>query len=70
MADIEFGRRQHDPEDLATIMAVLKDNNQALNRISQVTGLSRGQMIALAIRHFGSLPLKEQWKLVKQYLPG
>ncbi len=66
MFNYTFRRRQHDPEDMAVVIAILRNNDEMLNRIARAGFMSREQVIALAIQHFGSLPLKEQWKLAKQ----
>ncbi len=68
MSDFQFGQRQQDAEDVAAIIAILQENNEALTRITKTSHMSHRRIITLAIQHFGSLSLKEQLKLVEQYL--
>ncbi len=68
MSEVKFGKRQYDEEDLAAILAVLKENNEALTLIARASHMSHERIISLAIRHFASLSLKEQWELAKKYL--
>jgi len=70
MSDFQFGRRQQDAEDVAAIIAILQENNEALNRIARAGHMSHRRIITLAIQHFGALTLEEQWGLVERYFLG
>ena len=68
MSDFEFGRRRQDAEDTAAVIAVLKENDKLLRRVAYTSHMSYSRIITLAIHHFASLSLEEQWGLVKRYV--
>ncbi len=67
MSETRFGRRQYDDEDLTAILCVLEEN-KALEQIAKASHMSHSWIIFLAIKHFGSLSMNEQWELAEKYL--
>lgn len=68
MSEVKFGKRQQDLDDAALICAVIRNNSEILAPIARISFMSYERIISLAIRHFASLSLKEQWALAKKYL--
>ncbi len=68
MNDIQFGQRQHDTEDIVAIIAILQNNNKVLSQIAKTSHRSHSKIVTLAIQHFASLSLEEQWELVKKHM--
>ncbi len=67
MSEFQFGKRQQDTEDVAAVLAVLKENEKLLEDVTRSSHMNYRRIITLAIRHFASLSLEEQWELLRKY---
>jgi hypothetical protein len=65
---MEFNQRATDRVDYAKLTRIIQQNEELLSVIAKHSGLKKEEVIGAAILHFSTLPLKEQFKVVAEYL--